>query len=183
MELTSATLLSATFLGYVLGAAAGLTCLCHERLAKGLAFGLATLASACGLLAGGLYLTNSAASGPVPIQLLPMLVPYLSFSVRVDPLSAFFLMVVSAVGLAISIYSLGYARGFYGRKNVGLLGAFYNVLLLATTLVFTADNAFFFLMVWEIMALTAYCLVSFEHEKTETRSAAVLYFVMSHVGT
>ena len=183
MELTSATLLSATFLGYVLGAAAGLTCLCHERLAKGLAFGLATLASACGLLAGGLYLTNSAASGPVPIQLLPMLVPYLSFSVRVDPLSAFFLMVVSAVGLAISIYSLGYARGFYGRKNVGLLGAFYNVLLLATTLVFTADNAFFFLMVWEIMALTAYCLVSFEHEEAEARRAGVLFFVMSHIGT
>jgi len=46
-----------------------------------------------------------------------------------------------------------------------------------------ADNAFFFLIVWEIMALTAYCLVSFEHEKPETRSAGVLYFVMSHIGT
>jgi len=33
------------------------------------------------------------------------------------------------------------------------------------------------------MALTAYCLVSFEHEKTETRNAGVLYFIMSHIGT
>jgi NADH:ubiquinone oxidoreductase subunit 4 (subunit M) len=33
------------------------------------------------------------------------------------------------------------------------------------------------------MALTAYCLVSFEHEKAEARSAGVLYFVMSHIGT
>ncbi|MGO8838982.1 MAG: proton-conducting transporter membrane subunit [Limisphaerales bacterium] len=32
-------------------------------------------------------------------------------------------------------------------------------------------------------ALSAYCLVSFEHEKPETRSAGVLYFVMSHIGT
>ena len=33
------------------------------------------------------------------------------------------------------------------------------------------------------MALTAYCLVSFEHEQDETRRAGVLYFVMSHIGT
>jgi hydrogenase-4 component B len=33
------------------------------------------------------------------------------------------------------------------------------------------------------MALTAYCLVSFEYEKTEARNAGVLYFIMSHVGT
>src|SRR5205823_6634103 len=33
------------------------------------------------------------------------------------------------------------------------------------------------------MALMAYCLVSFEHEKTETRNAGVLYFIMSHIGT
>src|SRR5260221_7382181 len=33
------------------------------------------------------------------------------------------------------------------------------------------------------MALTAYCLVSFEHEQEETRQAGVLYFIMSHIGT
>src|SRR2546421_483451 len=35
----------------------------------------------------------------------------------------------------------------------------------------------------KVMALSAFCLVSFEHEKRETRNAAVLYFVMSHIGT
>ena len=39
-----------------------------------------------------------------------------------------------------------------------------------------------FLIAWEMMALTAYCLVSFEHEKPETRQAGVLFFVMSHIG-
>jgi hydrogenase-4 component B len=85
--------------------------------------------------------------------------------------------------MALSLYSLGYARGYYGRKSVGVLGAFFNVLVLATTLVFLADNAFFFLLVWEIMALAAYGLVSFEHEQDEARNAGVLYFVMSHIGT
>src|ERR1700690_750459 len=183
MEFTPATLLSVTFPAYALGAVAGLACFRRERLANGLAFGLATLAALCGLLAGGLCLMGSPAFDTVRMQLLPVLIPYLSISIRVDALSAFFLIVVSAVGLAISIYSLGYVRGFYGRKNVGVLGAFYNVLLLATTLVFLAENAFFFLLVWELMALSAYCLVSFEHEKPETRNAGVLFFVMSHIGT
>jgi formate hydrogenlyase subunit 3/multisubunit Na+/H+ antiporter MnhD subunit len=57
----------------------------------------------------------------------------------------------------------------------------FNALLLATTLVFMADNIWLFLIAWEIMALTAYCLVSFEHEKPETREAGVLYFIMSHI--
>ena len=76
------------------------------------------------------------------------------------------MLIVSVLALALSVYSFGYVRGFYGRKSVGVLAAFYNALLLATTLVFTASNAFFFLIAWEIMALTAYCLVSFEHEKS-----------------
>ena len=70
-----------------------------------------------------------------------------------------------------------------GARTSACWRAFYNALLLATTLVFTASNAFFFLIAWEIMALTAYCLVSFEHEKAETRNAGVLYFIMSHIGT
>jgi len=33
------------------------------------------------------------------------------------------------------------------------------------------------------MALAAYFLVSFEHEKDETRRAGILFFIMSHAGT
>src|ERR1017187_5179615 len=98
---------------------------------------------------------------------------------KLDPLGAFFLLIVLLLGFLLSIYSLGYAKGFFGRKNVGVLGAFYNALLLATTLTFLADNIWLFLIAWELMALTAYCLVSFEHEKPEAREAGVLFFIMS----
>jgi hydrogenase-4 component B len=154
-----------------------------ERLANHVAFGSATLASLCGFMAALVALAGQSAVAPAAFELWPSLVPSLRLGVKLDALSAFFLLVVSVVGLALSIYSLGYARGFYGRKRVGLLGAFYNALLLATMLVFTADNALFFLVAWEIMALTAFCLVSFEHEQDEARSAGVFYFVMSHIGT
>src|ERR1017187_3761796 len=183
MDITPTTLLPLTLLGYVLGCAAGLLFLRHERVANFCSFGCATLAALCGGIACVMSLTAGPAAAPIQLQLLPTLIPYVQFTVRLDPLSAFFGLIVSLLGFALSLYSLGYARGFYGRKNVGVLGAFFNLMLLATTLVVMADNAFFFLMVWEIMALSAYCLVGFEHEKPETRSAGVLYFVMSHIGT
>src|SRR5213593_3971491 len=183
MDNLSAALLNLGLLGYVVGAVAGLLFLRAEKLANFFSFGCATLAALCGVISCVAALATGAASANQSFALFPSLIPYVQFTVRPDPLGLFFGLIVSLLGLALSLYSLGYARGFYGRKNVGVLGAFFNALLLATTLVFLADNAFFFLIAWEIMALTAYCLVSFEHEKTETRNAGVLYFLMSHIGT
>ena len=183
MNFEPATLLTVSLVGYVVGAVGGLLCLRRERAANLFAFGCASLAALCGVISCASALATGAAAANQSFTLFPSLIPYVQFTVRLDPLGAFFGLIVSLLGLALSIYSLGYARGFYGRKNVGVLGAFFNVLLLAVTLVFLADNAFFFLIAWEIMALTAYCLVSFEHEHEETRNAGVLYFVMSHIGT
>src|ERR1051326_886425 len=175
-------LLKFGFAGYAAAAIGGLLLVRFEKTANLFAFGCGSLAALCGVVSSGLLLATGSGARP-SMQLLPSLIPYLHFSVRFDGLSLFFVLIISLLGLPISIFSLGYARGFYGRKPVGVLGAFFNVLLLATNLVFTADNAFFFLIAWEIMALTAYCLVSFEHELEETRKAGVLYFVMSHIGT
>jgi hydrogenase-4 component B len=178
-----ATLLNLGLLGYVVGAVAGLLFLRFDKAANLFSFGCASLAAVCGVIFCVSSLVTGAAAANQSFELFPSLIPYVRFSIRPDPLSLFFTLIVSLLGLTLSLYSLGYARGFYGRKSVGWLGALFNVLLLATTLVFLADNAFFFLIAWEIMALSAYCLVSYEHEKEETRRAGVLYFVMSHIGT
>jgi hydrogenase-4 component B len=176
-----ATLLNLSLTGYAVGAVAGLLFLRAEKLANLFTFGCASLASLCGVFSSVASLATGAAAANQSVQLLPSLIPYIKFSIRLDPLAAFFLLIVSLLGFALATYSFGYAKGFYGRKNVGVLGAFFNALLLATTLTFVADNVWLFLIAWEIMALTAYCLVSFEHEQPETREAGVLYFVMSHI--
>jgi hydrogenase-4 component B len=167
---------------YAVGVVGGLAALRQEKLANLVGFGSAAIAGACGITSAVLALAR-----PLPevscFQLWPTLVPYVSLTVRLDALGAFFLLILSLLAVALCMYSFGYVRSFYGRKSVGVLAAFFNVLLLATTLVFTSANAFFFLIAWEIMALTAYCLVSFEHEKAETRNAGVLFFIMSHIGT
>ena len=181
MNSQPATLLVTSLCGYVIGAVAGLLFLRHERLANVLSFGTAALSALIGLLAALSFLASGVGAPAPQIELLPSLIPYIIYTVRLDALGAFFVLIVSLLGFALSTYSLGYVKGFFGRKNVGVLGAFFNALLLATTLTFVADNIWLFLIAWELMALTAYCLVSFEHEKPETRKAGVLYFVMSHI--
>lgn len=165
------------------GALAGLLGLRRERFANATAFGCAALAGLSGTIGALVALWPGQTRQLYTFQLWSWLVPGLSLDGRLDALGAFFLLILSLLALGISVYSLGYARSYYGRKPVGILGALYNALLFSTVLVFTADNAFCFLFAWEMMALTAYCLVSFEHEQAETRNAGVLYFVMSHVGT
>ena len=183
MDPACLSLLQAALLCLVLGAAAGVLLNRLDKAANWVCFGSAIVASALMGAAAILGLGGNRVAGAQSIELSPSLLPYVRYTVRLDALGAFFLLILAVLGFALSIYSLGYARGFYGRKSVGMLGAFYNLLLLATGLVFLADNAFFFLIAWEIMALAAYCLVSFEHEKPEARKAGVLYFVMSHIGT
>jgi hydrogenase-4 component B len=181
MSLQPATLLIASLCGYVIAALAGLVCLRRERLANICSFGVGAIAALSGLLGALIHLARGPGATAPQFEILPALIPYIKFSVRLDALSALFLLIVSLLGFALSAYSLGYAKGFFGRKNVGVLGAFFNALLLATTLVFVADNIWLFLIAWEIMALAAFCLVSFEHEKPATREAGVLYFIMSHI--
>ena len=181
--ITPSALVQLALCAFAAGIVGSLLAAGNSRVANLVGFGSATVGSLFGAAAAILRLLPGTRSGTAEFELWHSLVPYVKLGVKIDPLSAFFLLILSVVGFAISVYSFGYVRGFYGRKNIGVLGAFYNSLLLATALVFTASNAFFFLMAWEIMALSAYCLVSYEHEKAETRNAGVLYFIMSHVGT
>ena len=45
-----------------------------------------------------------------------------------------------------------------------------------------ARTALLFLVSWEVMSLSAYFLVTFEHEKEEVRRAGWIYLVAAHLG-
>jgi len=109
--------------------------------------------------------------------------PLLTFAIRLDPLASFFVLTISLVGVAASVFALGYVTEFYGRASIAAMGSLLNGFLLSMTLVVMADNGFFFLMAWELMALLSYFLVVTEHEKAEVRYAGLFYLIMAHVGT
>ena len=154
---------------YLIGAALALAFTRRQRLANTLGFSGSCLGGLAGMAASYLCLHHGASPA---FDLLPLTTPLFPFAVKLDPLAAFFVLLISLSAVAISIYSIGYSAHYYGTKNVGGLAAFFNLLLLANTLVFCASHAVFFLVVWEVMALAAFVLVSFEHEEPKTGKPA-----------
>ena len=108
-------------------------------------------------------------------------VPLFAFSFAYDALAGFFNLALAVLAAAVAIYSFGYLKEFESRRNISLFGFLYHILLLSLTIVFTAANAFLFLIAWEVMALAAYGLVTFYHEDRETRRAGLLYIIMAHI--
>src|SRR5881296_1724616 len=84
-----------------------------------------SLACAAGLLGVALGVAGLVAAEPL-IASVSSGVPYLSFAIRLDPLAAFFVLTISLVGLAASLYALGYVAEFYGRVSLGALGSLFN---------------------------------------------------------
>jgi len=165
--------------GYAAGVLLPLCFPARPRIQNLIAHGLAAVATM-----GGIYLGMVGLLAPDPLAMsVSSTLPLLTFAVRLDALSSFFLLMISLVGLAASIYAVGYVTELYGRISIGLLGSLYNAFLLSMTLVVLADNGFFFLIAWELMSLFSYFLVVTEHEKSDVRYAGLFYLIMTHIGT
>jgi len=121
-------------------------------------------------------------SGHSPqVMTLPLGLPDLPFHVRLDALSAFFLLILGLAGAGISTFAAGYFRSGEGTAP-GLLGLHYHLFLASMAAVMLADDAYLFMVAWETMALTSYFLVTSQHRIPEIRRAGFLYLLMAHVG-
>jgi hydrogenase-4 component B len=160
------------------GAASAIVLRRNDRACALVSFSAAALASLFGTIVAVLVLTGS----PMAIQ-LPFDTPFGHFGFALDRLGAFFLLVISVVSFAVSIYSIGYSKEYDGKYSIGLLGMLFNLFLLSMMFVVSASNAIFFLVVWEAMSLTSYLLVVYENRKEGIASSGLLYVVMTHLGT
>jgi hydrogenase-4 component B len=106
-----------------------------------------------------------------------------SLTIGIDALSGFFVAFIAFVGIATSIYSMGYVAE-YARKgySLGRFGFFYNIFLLSMILVVSAQNALLFLILWEIMAISSFFLVTYEHKEESVQSAGFIYLLIAHIG-
>src|SRR5216683_390652 len=161
---------------YLTGALASLVTWRKPALARYICCGTALAGAALEGLAAVLgILQGTAIRWSVPSG-----IPLFAYSFSYDALGGFFNLILAILTIAGSIYSLGYLKGFEGRRNIGFFGFLFHLLLLSLTIVFTADNAFLFLIAWEVMALASYGLVAFYHEQRESRQAGLLYLIMAH---
>jgi hypothetical protein len=82
MNFQPTTLLTASLVGYVVGAVAGLLFLRREKVANLVAFGCASLAALGGVIACASALATGAAAANQSFTLFPSLIPYVQFTVR-----------------------------------------------------------------------------------------------------
>jgi hydrogenase-4 component B len=114
-------------------------------------------------------------------HVLPLGLPDLPFHARLDSLSAFFLLLLGSVAAGVSVYASGYLRPGQGAAP-GLQCLCYHLFLASMALVLVADDAYFFMVAWETMALSSFFLVTSDHRHAEIRRAGYLYLLIAHIG-
>jgi formate hydrogenlyase subunit 3/multisubunit Na+/H+ antiporter MnhD subunit len=99
-----------------------------------------------------------------------------------DPLTAFFAVIISVMGFFSAVYSTTYMRRYLNTGASFSSHYFFLPVLIASMLMVTASrDAVSFLFSWEIMALTSFFLVIFDSRKKEVYEAGIYYLVMSHI--
>lgn len=104
------------------------------------------------------------------------------FSIGLDPLSAFFLLPVLVLSILSAIYGGNYLLAYRYKKSLSCSWFFFNLFVAGMILVIVARTAFLFLLAWEVMSVSAYFLVTFEHEHSEVRWAGWIYLIATHLG-
>lgn len=162
---------------YVAGGVASLLLTRQETLAIRLAGfaamlgGILGLCSAIKMLSTGVTLHFHAA-GPFA---------FAAFVVRMDSLAAFMVLVISLLVTLCGLYSLAYVREYLG-KGAAAMGFFMNLFVASMVGLVVMDNAFWFIVLFEMMSLASWFLVIADQDD-ESIHAGLLYFFIAHAGS
>lgn len=136
---------------------------------------------ACCAAIGAIALGHLLGGAIAPQSLvLPVGLPWLGAHLRLDALSAFFLSLVGLGGGAASLFGIGYGRhGPAPQRVVPFFPAFIG----AMGMVVLADDAFTFLLCWELMSVLSWALVLARHREAASARAGFVYLAMASSGT
>jgi len=127
----------------------------------------------CACIAGFLGLISGGGNIVLPLGL-----PWLPMHMRLDALGAFFMLVIGSLVLPVAVYSQGYLRH---EKRLTSLAVFLPLFVLGMIGVVLSDDAFAFMLFWELMSVSSYFLVTHEHQHAENRKAGFIYLLMAHM--
>jgi hydrogenase-4 component B len=106
----------------------------------------------------------------------------LPFALALDRLSAFFLFLICAVGVPVTLFSTSYVERHYDGIRRSLLWALLPLFLGSMVLVVTASTGFAFLFGWELMTLFSAGLILVEGDAGDRRHNVFIYLLMMHAG-
>jgi hydrogenase-4 component B len=142
---------------------------------------LATLLILAGALAGALVAFSGLAGSATPNLDLTWVAPF-HFSLAVDPLGAFFLLLICAVAIPVTLFAAPYFDRHSREPQRGWTWAFFSWFLLAMMVVVTASSGFAFLAGWELMTLVSAALILVEGDAPERGRNVFIYLLMMHAG-
>ena len=102
-----------------------------------------------------------------------------NWSMKIDPLSAVMLVVVTSVSSLVHIYSIGYMQHDPDKPRfMGYLSLFTFAMLMLVT----SDNFLQLFFGWEGVGLASYLLIGFWFKKPSANAAAIKAFIVNRVG-
>ncbi len=101
---------------------------------------------------------------------------------RVDALSGWFILLMNFTMLTGILYGRWYMKP-YEKKSPEITLHYISYVLnhFAMIGIFCVQHMLVFLCTWEIMALSAFLLVIFEHDKMDTLRAGINYLIQAHI--
>jgi len=151
----------------------------YERAAERFFVTVMTIAGACASLGA----VGALAFGWSSELAVPWSVPGGQLAIRVDAISAMFVLQIALIAVLGVWYGLEYWPQRTHSRNGRKLRAFYGAITSGMLLLVIARNAVLFLVGWEIMALAAFMLVSTEDEEPTVREVGYIYLVATRGGT
>ncbi len=102
-----------------------------------------------------------------------------SWSLKIDTLTAVMLVVVNTVSCLVHVYSIGYMSHDPHRPR---FFAYLSLFTFAMLMLVTADNFLQMFFGWEGVGLASYLLIGFWYKKPSANSAAMKAFIVNRVG-
>lgn len=105
-----------------------------------------------------------------------------SVPIKIDGLSAWFLLIINFTSITGAFYGLGYLKGYSNpATKLNLHWIMFAIFHLSMVLVCIVQNGFVFLVIWEIMSLSSAMLVMFDGHNPKTLKAGINYLVQMHI--
>ena len=101
------------------------------------------------------------------------------FEFLVDPLSSWFLLIITGIGFLIHIYSMGYMHDDEGFSR---FFTYLNLFIFFMLLLVLGNNYLIMFVGWEGVGLCSYLLIGFWFKNTAYNNAAKKAFIMNRVG-
>ena len=106
-----------------------------------------------------------------------------NISLHIDSLSSWFILIINLTCINGAFYGIGYMKQYdQQRANLSMHWILFLLFQSSMLWVCMVQNAMVFLIVWELMSISSFLLVIFEHQNKITMQAGINYLVQMHIG-